>query len=56
MSGLPLLLFDPDAEVTIVERRLPHWSQPGVICFVTFRTYDSMPADVLNRWRIERMQ
>jgi len=46
--------FDPADEVTIYYGRLPHWDQPGVACFVTWRTADSIPADVLNRWRVER--
>src|SRR3954468_11603976 len=46
--------FDPHAEVTIYYRRLPHWDQPGSMCFVTWRTIDSIPAEVLDRWRVER--
>ena len=40
-------LFDPKSELRI-ERgaNLPHWFQPGVSYFVTFRTEDSIPADV----------
>lgn len=43
-------LFDPRETVTITERRLPHWFQPGVACFITFRTADSMPREVLSEW------
>ena len=32
--------FDPDAELEISVRDLPHWFQPGVAIFVTFRTFD----------------
>jgi REP element-mobilizing transposase RayT len=35
-------------------RHLPHWRQPGAVYFVTFRTADSIPADVLEQWRRER--
>jgi len=38
----------------IYYRRLPHWDQPGSMCFVTWRTIDSIPAEVLHRWRVER--
>ena len=48
--------FDPRTEFTVFERRLPHWSQAGVVCFITWRTYDSIPADVVERWRQERFQ
>ncbi|MCA9049140.1 MAG: transposase, partial [Planctomycetaceae bacterium] len=49
-----LHFFDRSREFDIIERRLPHWTQAGVMCFVTFRTNDSMPAGVLNQWRAER--
>jgi type I restriction enzyme R subunit len=51
---LPFHLFDAEADVQIVERRLPHWSQAGAICFITFRTHDSLPSDVLDRWFADR--
>ncbi len=44
------LAFDPDADVDISARNLPHWFQPGVATFITMRTIDSMPADVLDLW------
>jgi len=50
MPELPFELFDPEAEVAVSERQLPHWFQPGVITFVTFRTADSIPNEVLLRW------
>ena len=55
MSRLwPLQVFDPNAEFAIVERRLPHWSQAGTICFITWRTDDSIPEKVLRSWHAER--
>jgi valyl-tRNA synthetase len=33
---------------------LPHWTQTAAIYAVTFRLADSLPADVLERWRVER--
>jgi putative transposase len=53
-SLLPLRLFDRDADFRIVQRGLPHWSQAGTIAFLTFRTHDSMPKEVLNRWFQDR--
>jgi type I restriction enzyme R subunit len=47
-------VFDPGADYAVIERQLPHWTQPGVIAFITWRTNDSIPADVLKRWRAER--
>jgi putative transposase len=46
--------FDPHGDIYVHYRRLPHWEQAGAICFVTWRTIDSIPADVLRRWRVER--
>jgi REP element-mobilizing transposase RayT len=43
-------LFDPNAEVRITEGNLPHWFQPGVTYFITFRTDDSMPKEVVDLW------
>ena len=50
MPELQFDLFDPEAEVDVSERQLPHWFQPGVITFVTFRTADSIPQSVLQLW------
>jgi hypothetical protein len=36
-SALPFHLFDHDADVAIVHRKLPHWSQPGTVAFITWR-------------------
>jgi REP element-mobilizing transposase RayT len=46
--------FDPTGEVFISYRRLPHWEQPGATYFITWRTIDSIPTKVLNRWKVER--
>jgi putative transposase len=47
-------LFDPAAEVRVTAGSLPHWYQPGVTYFITFRTDDSMPQEVADRWYRER--
>ncbi len=47
-------LFDPRGEVTIREGNLPHWYQPGVTYFVTFRTEDSVPQSLLRSWYSRR--
>ena len=49
-------LFDPMAPVSVTRRALPHWYQTGVTYFVTFRTADSMPAEVIDEWRANRDQ
>lgn len=50
----PFHVFDPGGELLIIERRLPHWSQAGAICFITWRTDDSLPKPVLARWYAQR--
>jgi type I restriction enzyme R subunit len=39
--------FDPNAEYSVLERGLPHWSQAGSVCFVSWRLHDSLPRSVL---------
>jgi len=51
-----LRLFDKDVETDIQSRFLPHWFQPGVAIFVTFRTADSMPGKIVERWKKELQQ
>ena len=46
--------YDPLTEHTVAWRKLPHWSQPGTLTFITWRTWDSMPAVVVHRWLAER--
>jgi type I restriction enzyme R subunit len=49
--SLPLRTFDRQDDFTIVARSgLPHWAQAGTICFITFRTWDSLPRPVLHQW------
>lgn len=45
-----LRALDLEAEIEYSRRKLPHWFQPGVATFVTFRTIDSMPQAALERW------
>jgi putative transposase len=48
-------LFDPKEDVDIrAGSNLPHWYQPGVSYFVTFRTEDSIPVDVCRNWHARR--
>ena len=47
-------VFDPQAEFSVKEHSREHWSQLGAIVFITFRTADSIPKDVLMRWENEK--
>jgi hypothetical protein len=40
---VPFHGFDPQGEVNIARRRLPHWRQSGATYFITFRLADSLP-------------
>lgn len=46
--------FDPKSEYSIAQRKLPHWAQAGTLCFITWRTIDSIPKSVLARWYADR--
>ena len=47
-------IFDPQAELFIEDRMRPHWSQAGAIVFITMRTRDSIPADVIELWERQK--
>ena len=50
MSDVPLSglqYFDPQQDHTVGWKRLPHWAQAGTVCFITWRTADSLPV-VMN--------
>ena len=51
---LDFMFFDPLESLSVVERKLPHWSQAGVISFLTFRAHDSMPKAVVKAFLQER--
>ena len=47
--------FDPREEYVVRQgAALPHWYQPGVSYFVTFRTADSVPQPLLRSWHRRR--
>jgi len=47
-------LFDPKSEFHIHRHCRPHWSQAGAVVFLTFRTADSIPREVVNRWEHDK--
>jgi type I restriction enzyme R subunit len=49
-------MFDPNGELFIFEHRRPHWAQAGAVVFITFRTYDSIPREVIDRWDREKQE
>jgi putative transposase len=49
-TAMTFELFDPAMDLRVTEGKLPHWYQPGVTYFITWRTDDSIPRDVLDLW------
>jgi putative transposase len=47
-------LFDKTMDFRITVGKLPHWFQPGVTYFVTWRTDDSVPRDLVDLWQRRR--
>jgi REP element-mobilizing transposase RayT len=48
------VFFNPWQDVDIIDRRLPHWRQDGVMYFVTYRLADALPRQKLEQLRHER--
>jgi type I restriction enzyme R subunit len=46
--------FDIQQDFAVHMRHLPHWSQAGTLCFITWRAQDSIPTEFVNRWHRER--
>jgi putative transposase len=40
----------------IDEHIRPHWSQAGAVVFITFRTADSIPREVIERWDRQKQE
>jgi type I restriction enzyme R subunit len=49
-----LRYFDPKQEFTVAWKTLPHWAQAGTVCFITWRTADSLPIAVQKKITAER--
>src|SRR5262245_60687834 len=57
LSWQPILHpFDPDAEIDVRGRNLPHWRQDGCTYFVTFRLGDSLPQSVQRLLRSDQQE
>lgn len=48
--------FDPTGEWLYQQHWRPHWSQAGAAVFITFRTHDSIPREVIWRWEREKRE
>ena len=52
--SIPFRTYDHAAEKSVVRRKLPHWCQATTLCFITWRTWDSIPKNALDRWLFKR--
>jgi REP element-mobilizing transposase RayT len=48
--------FDPKQQFTVAWKTLPHWAQAGTVCFITWRTADSLPKEAVERLARERSE
>ena len=46
--------FDPNADHSVAWKKLPHLAQAGTLCFITWRTADSLPKEAIERLTRER--
>ncbi len=46
--------FDPNDDLLITQRGLPHWAQDDRVVFITWRMQDSLPVELLSAWRSKR--
>lgn len=53
-SGIAWRFYNAREDIERSRRRLPHWEQPGVCYFLTFRTADSVPVEVAKDFRYRR--
>lgn len=54
MEGLHF--FDRTQDFTIAWKTLPHWAQAGTLCFITWRTADSLPREAQTRIATQRRE
>jgi type I restriction enzyme R subunit len=54
MDVRDIQFFDPNEDVTVAWKTLPHWAQAGALCFITWRTADSLPLAAQERISRER--
>ncbi|MEN3943295.1 transposase [Prosthecobacter sp. SYSU 5D2] len=47
--------FNPFEDIKVTRNHLPHWQQPGVPYFITFRMADSLPVGMLEELEAERL-
>jgi putative transposase len=51
-----LQFFDRNRDYSVVNRRLPHWAQTSTVCFITWRTADSLPKSIMRQLFLARCE
>jgi putative transposase len=51
-----LQFFDRKQSYSVAWKTMPHWGQAGTVCFITWRTGDSLPAAAERRITQERAE
>jgi REP element-mobilizing transposase RayT len=54
LGDAALKFFNPFEPIDISHGNLPHWEQTNATYFITWRTADSIPQDVLKQWHLDR--
>lgn len=50
----PIKFLNPEEEIQKGAGKLPHWEQHGVCYFITFRLADSIPSELMVKWKKDR--
>ncbi|QTN31938.1 transposase [Akkermansiaceae bacterium] len=48
--------LDDLADTSTTRNRLPHWQQAAATCFITWRLADSIPQELMAKWKRERAE
>lgn len=56
MTPNDIQFFAPNESYSVTWNKLPHWSQAGTIAFVTWRTADSIPKPVYQKFVTRRAE
>ncbi len=54
MEDFDNAFFNEFIEIRKTGGKLPHWQQPGATYFLTWRLADSIPEELMIKWRAER--
>jgi len=50
----PIKFLNPEEEIQKGAGKLPHWQQSNACYFITFRLADSIPSELMEKWKQDR--